>query len=150
MARSSGAKTSPILAPGMIAWATTWPDWERIPGQESPHPLLALSRNAAGEVAVLPLSSKPDLGQAQLPITVADCPSAFAPRGPLSVSPSFICIADRRWEVTLRWATVAPGALVLPKGRIGLRRIAVLDPADWQRLQQTLGVAIRRALEHKP
>ncbi len=139
-----------LFRPGMVAWASTWPDWETIAGQESPHPVLAIGQNHAGEIAVLPLSSKPDLGRAQLPITPQEYPSAFTPRGPLSVSPSFICIADRHWALTLRWVGVAPGYLVLPKGRIGLRRITTLDAGDWVRLQRTLSIAVHRARENKP
>lgn len=150
MAKSQRTSQLTLLNPGMIAWAATWPDWETIPGQESPHPVLAIGQNADGEIAVLPLSSKPDLGQAQVAITSQNCPSAFRPLGPLSVSPSFICIADRRWGLTMRWVPVVAGALVLPRGRVGLRRITALDATDWERLKRVLGAAVLRAKERNP
>lgn len=149
MARPADIKP-PALVPGMIAWASTWPDWERIAGQESPHPILIIGNNQDGEVAVLPLSSKPDLGRFQLAITREVFPSAFTPKGPLSVSPSYVCIADRQGALTMRWAAIEPGALVLPKGRINLRKMASLAPDQWRRLQQQLGVEVQRAQERAP
>jgi len=134
----------------MLAWASTWPDWQSAEGAESPHPVIAIGGNAVGEVAVLPVSSKPDLGKARLALTMAAYPSAFTPRGPLSISPSFICIADRTWALTMRWARVGADALVLPRGEIRLRRITVLDPAEWRRLQGELAIAITQARERKP
>jgi len=130
----------------MIAWAHTWPEWQSVPGQESPHPIIGLGLNQDGELALLPCSSKGDLGRLQIPLRRAaflECPSAFKPRGPLSADPTWVCVADKFWQPNLRWAKVEPGRLVFPKDTIRLRRITKLANDDWHRLKTELARAIK-------
>jgi hypothetical protein len=142
----------PILQAGMIAWAHTWPDWEHLPGQEEPHPVIGLGCNQAGELALLPCSSKGDLGRLQVSLcrtSFVECPSAFKPLGPLSKDPTWACVADKHWRPNLRWAQSERGLLVMPQTSIRLRRITKLAESDWKRLQFELAKAIRTTKDQR-
>ncbi len=129
----------PMLRAGVIAWAHTWPDWERLPGQEEPHPVIALGQNKNGEIALLPCSSKGDLGKLQMPLrqtSYLQCPSAFRPRGPLTKDPTWVCVADKNWRLNLRWpADVGQGKRIIKELRPFLEHLlaAGLSPSTQRR-----------------
>jgi hypothetical protein len=132
-------KTS-IMQPGSIAWSQTWPPWQH-GDQECPHPIIAIGSENDGKIAIAPCSSKGSLGRLQIPIntkTPIICPSAFRPKGCLSVEPTWICITDKNGNSNIRMATITNNALIFGTKPIKIRAITILESEDWQRLKHKL------------
>jgi hypothetical protein len=128
------------IQPGSIAWAQTWPPWQH-GDQECPHPIIAIGNENDGKLAIVPCSSKGSLGRHQIPINTNKpiiCPSAFRPKGCLSVEPTWICLTDKNGTPNIRLATPTNNALIFGIKPIKIRAITVLDAEDWQRLKHKI------------
>ena len=143
---------SPLLGPGMIAWASDWPDWVRVPDQEEPHPVICVGVRLDGMIAILPCSKHGDQGRLQVPIRNKGKPSiasAFKPKGPLSVDPTWVCVADKNWKSNLRWVQVRQGVLTLPKGDIKLRKVTRIKPEEYELLSEHLASALKETINRR-
>jgi len=118
-----------------MAWADFWPAWE-IDGEE--HPILIIQKDDNGEVAILPLTTKPELSEAYVSVSKRHYPSAFKPNGILSVDETVICLADGKRQPAMIWGRPHQNEIHFPNKTVKLRRIIKLSREDWTALRQAI------------
>jgi hypothetical protein len=125
-----------MLSVGTMAWAETWPPWERH-GRVAPHPFLVARLYPNQNRLILPISHSGGLTSRGVMLLPVNLPSAFPPEGILSDACT-LCLKDRLGDhcglvVSMTLTTFTTAGRV-----IGLLNSSRLNAADWEALRSNI------------